>query len=96
MTDVHSFESVHAGPWTDVDRPRSRVYFWCRRSSTEAHAVSEVLRWVEERASGRLTEVFVESDDEVEGSFIEPRKSGLVRLLGRNRFRVCRSEWVGS
>ncbi|MDJ0356894.1 hypothetical protein [Paenarthrobacter sp. PH39-S1] len=46
--------------------------------------IAEVLRWVDEHANGRLFEVFAEMEDEPEGSFGTPRKTGLVRLLGSN------------
>ncbi len=92
---MHAFDTVHAEPRTSIDAPRYRVNFWQRMSEEgawrlDAHVlegaddISEALRWIDEQASGRRIELFVEVDEEAVGSFTDPRKCGLVRLLGEN------------
>lgn len=87
-------ETVHAEPRESVDSPCYRVNFWQTAigggwaldayALTEVEDITEVLRWVDEHANGRRFEVFAELDDEPEGSFQTPRKTGLVQLLGSN------------
>lgn len=86
-------ETVHAEPRDSVDKPAYRVNFWQQSGGswnldayalTEVEDVAEVLRWVDENATGRRFEVFAEVDDEPVGSFHNPRRSGLIRLLGAN------------
>lgn len=88
-------ETVHAEPRESVDSPCYRVNFWQEGppgyswnldayALTEVEDITEVLQWVDEHAKGRRFEVFAELDDEPEGSFQTPRKTGLVHLLGSN------------
>lgn len=88
-------ETVHAEPRDCAESPCYRINFWVQPlpgygwnldayALTDVEDVSEVLRWVDEHANGRLFEVFAETDFEPEGSFETPRKTGLVRLLGSN------------
>lgn len=94
MMGMRAIETVHAEPRESVDSPCYRVNFWQTGfgdawaldayALTEVEDITEVLRWVDEHAKGRLFEVFVEIDDEPEGSFQTPRKTGLVQLLGSN------------
>lgn len=88
---MRQIETVHAEPRESVESPAYRVNFWQKSGEawsldayalTEVEDVSEVLRWVNERARGRRFEVFAEMDVEPEGSFAIPRRAGLVRLLG--------------
>lgn len=92
---MYEIPTVHDEPRKSVDWPVYRVNFWQKPASgrawsldayalTDADDITEVLRWVDEHACGRRVEVFAEMDDEPEGSFPIPRKTGLVRLLGRN------------
>ncbi|WP_413543288.1 hypothetical protein [Citricoccus nitrophenolicus] len=92
---MRDIPTVHAVPRKSVDAPTYRVNFWQRPApgwawSLDAYAlsgaddISEVLQWVDEHARGRRVEVFAEMDEESDGSFQTPRKSGLVRLLGSN------------
>lgn len=95
---VITFETDYAEPRDMIETPRFRVNFWDRPLteggwSLDAHVLSdvgdvgdvtEVLRWVEERAHGRRFEVFAEIDDESARDFGTPRKTALVRLLGSN------------
>lgn len=88
-------ETVHAEPRGVVDLPCFRVNFWVQPHlgyawNLDAYAlidvedITEVLRWVDEHAKGRPFEVFPEMENEPQGSFDTPRKTGLVRLLGSN------------
>ncbi|GAA1121623.1 hypothetical protein [Citricoccus alkalitolerans] len=92
---MREIPTVHAEPRESVDSPLYRVNFWQKPARgrawsldayalTDAKDVAEVLRWVDEHAHGRRVEVFAEMNDEPEGSFQTPRKTGLVRLLGSN------------
>jgi hypothetical protein len=95
LASMRVIETVHAEPRDWVYSPCYRVNFWRQPSPgyswgldayalTEVEDITEVLRWVDEHADGRLFEVFAEMDYEPEGSFEKPRKTGLVRLLGSN------------
>ncbi len=91
---MHVTETVHAESRFSVESPGYRVNFWQKTSlgswNLDAYVLSdvddvgEVLRWVEEHASGRRFEVFAELDAETLGAFETPRFTGLVRLLGTN------------
>jgi hypothetical protein len=94
-------ETVHAEPRASVNSPSYRVNFWQESGqawSLDAYAllevedINEVLHWVEEHASGRRFEVFAETDLEPEEAFQDPRKTGLVRLLGSNPNAVVLAE----
>ncbi|WP_174844875.1 hypothetical protein [Cryobacterium sp. TMS1-13-1] len=90
---MRPIETVHAEPRDSVESPDYRVNFWQQSGEawaldayalTEVEDITEVLRWVDEHASGRRFEVFAEMDDEPERSYQSPRKTGLIRLLGTN------------
>ena len=92
---MREIPTVHAEPRENIESPVYRVNFWQKPAAgrgwsldayalTDAEDITEVLRWVNENAHGRRVEVFAETDDEPEGSFQTPRKTGLVRLLGSN------------
>ncbi|WP_199182493.1 hypothetical protein [Cryobacterium sp. Y11] len=90
---MRPIETVHAEPRDCVESPCYRVNFWQRSGQAwalDAYAltgvedITEVLRWVDEHALGRRFELFAEMDDEPERSFQNPRKTGLIRLLGTN------------
>lgn len=89
------FETIHAEPRETVYSPCYRVNYWQQPhpgiawnldayALTGAKDITEVLRWADEHSNGRSFEVFAEIDDEPEGSLQNPRKSGLIRLLGSN------------
>jgi len=92
---MRTLETVHAEPRDSLDSPSYRVNFWQRSSPehawnldayalTEVEDITEVLRWVDEHADGRRFEVFMEMDEEPARSFQSPRRTGLIRLLGRD------------
>lgn len=92
---MREISTVHAEPRETIDSPTYRVNFWHRPAPgagwnldayalTDADDITEVLRWVKEQARGRRVELFVEIDDEPEGSFQSPRQTGLIRLIGSN------------
>lgn len=94
VVGMHVTETVSAEPRCSVELPGYRVNFWQKTSfgswNLDAYVLSgvedvgEVLRWVDEYASGRRFEVFAELDAETLGAFETPRITGLVRLLGTN------------
>ena len=90
---MRAIETVHAEPRDLVDSPGYRINFWQQSphgnswnldayALTEAKDISEVLHWVDDHAEGRRFEVFAEIDEEPMGSFEDPRRTALVRLLG--------------
>jgi hypothetical protein len=91
---MRASETVHAEPAFSLDAPSYRVNFWQRSGEdawaldafvlTEVREVTEALEWAREHANGRRFELFAEGQEEPVGSFVTPRKSGLVRLLGEN------------
>lgn len=92
---MRAIETVHAEPQKFTKFPVYRVHFWQQPPPgggwpldayvlVGAQSITEVISWVEEHACGRQFEVFAEIDEEPEGSFKTPRKTGLVRLLGKN------------
>lgn len=92
---MRHFETVHAEPKEFIKFPTYRVNFWQKPIAgggwpldayviLGAGSVTEVISWVEKNARGRDFEIFAEMDEEPVGSFDMPRKSGLVRLLGKN------------
>jgi hypothetical protein len=90
---MRQIETVHAEPRDCVESPCYRVNFWQRSGQawaldayalTDVKDIAEALRWVDEHALGRRFELFAEMDQEPERSFQNPRKTGLIRLVGTN------------
>ncbi len=88
-------ETVHAENRYTVDSPFYRVNFWEQASPppgwmldayilSEVDDLTEVYQWIEEHVRGRRFELFVEMQEEPLGPFTSPRKSDLIRLLGKN------------
>lgn len=89
--------TVHSEPLWDERSPTYRIDIWHRSTTAngswaleayvleEAEDIREVLAWVDDHVSGgQVVEVFVETERESVGSFQTPRKTPLVRILGRN------------
>lgn len=84
--------TTFADPRSMVAAPAYRVNFWAPLSGGawsldafvlfEVADVTEVMAWVEQHRDARKVEVFVEVEGGPETPKAEPRRSGLIRILG--------------